>query len=80
MDNISRHLLDTAIALAKVEAATVTRTRYAVRLTSGAYAAPHWHWTLEAAQASRFESVTAANIYAVLDLGLELEEFSVEAV
>jgi hypothetical protein len=49
MDTISRHLLDTAIALAKVEAATVTRTRYAVRLTSGIYASPYRHWTQEAA-------------------------------
>jgi hypothetical protein len=80
MDATSRHLLDTAIALAKVEAATVTRTRYAVRLTSGIYASPYRHWTMEAAQASRFESVTAANIYAVNELGLELDDYTVEVL
>jgi hypothetical protein len=82
MDNISRHFFETAKALARTEAALVkaARTQYAVRLTSGVFASPNLHWTEDRRFAQTFDSLTAANAYAIMTLGLELTEFSAEAV
>jgi hypothetical protein len=80
MDNTSRHIWQTAVALARTEAAMVRQTRYVVRLTSGAYASPNRHWTLETKHAEPFESLYAANGYAMNVLGLELDDYTVEAL
>jgi hypothetical protein len=83
MDNISKHLFATLTALSRAEAAMVAnvrRRRYAVRLTSGIYASPNRHWTQDTAQAQVFDMITSANIYAVNELGLELDDFTVEVI
>jgi hypothetical protein len=82
MDNISKHLFATLTALSRAEAAMVapSRPRYAVRLTSGIYASPNRHWTQDTAHAQAFDLITSANIYAVNELGLELDDFTVEVL
>jgi hypothetical protein len=82
MDNISKHLFATLTALSRAEAAMVapSRPRYAVRLTSGIYASPNRHWTQDTTHAQRFDLITSANIYAVNELGLELDDFTVEVL
>jgi hypothetical protein len=82
MDNISKHLFATLTALSRAEAAMVATSRpsYAVRLTSGIYASPNRHWTQDTTHAQRFDLITSANIYAVNELGLELDDFTVEVL
>lgn len=79
MDAFSQHLLDTARLMAQVEAPRVTR--YVIRLHEpDVYVAPNRHYESHVAHARRFASMTAALAYAVLDLGLANEAFSVETV
>jgi hypothetical protein len=82
MDNISRHAWETLVALSRAEAAMVkpTRTCYAVRLKSGAYAAPNLHWSTETDHAQTFVTMAGALGYALDTLGLELDDFSVEVL
>jgi len=64
------------------------RTRYGIKMTPaflhGAteeiFVGDHLHWTNKQEHVKRFDSMTAANAFAVIDLELTLDDFTVEAI
>jgi hypothetical protein len=83
MDALSRHAFDLSVAMAREDARQAALaakvTRYAIKVGT-MFVGPNRHWTMEAAQALTFGSMTMANAHAILDADLGLTDYSVEAV
>ncbi len=56
------------------------RTAYAVRLVCGQWAGDRRYWVDDPTWARHFATMTAAGIYAVYELELAPDDFTIEAV
>lgn len=56
------------------------RTEYAIRLHCGQWLGDRSQWQDTPASARRFFTMTAANIYAVFEIGLSPDAYTVEAI
>lgn len=56
-------------------------TKYMIKLVGGFYLANHpsgHFWTLDVERSSYFDTVTGANAYAIMELGLSLDSYTIE--